>query len=360
MTLRVHPFFRSLLAHTVAVVCGLALLGSVSPPMKASTVSYTLIDLGSLGCCNYWIWESAATGLNNAGEVVGVTTSPVDPSLTLPFIYSNGVMTAMTDWTGGATAINENGQATGYAAPPGEIMPHLFIYEAGVFTDLGALPGYSNQPYAAGYAINNLGTIVGDSRSGAFIYENGVIRTLKRLSARYANGVNDSGDVIGLLETVKPGSPHTDKGFLFSGNQLTELPPMDGDPESQTMPAAINNRGQIVGTAGMATTHTARAFLLENGVFRDLVIPGEYSSAVDINERGDILGYSDLSPIVYRDGQIIDLNQSIERNGSIWPKIQNVQAINDLGQVVGSAYIEDADGVVHLRACLLTPIGPPQ
>ena len=35
-------------------------------------------------------------------------------------------------------------------------------------------------------------------------------------------------------------------------------------------------------------------------------------------------------------------------------------AINDRRQIVGNAYIEDSDGVVHTRACLLTPIAPVQ
>ena len=109
--------------------------------------------------------------------------------MTLPFIYRDGTMTAITDWTGEARGINDAGQVTGGATPPGEIMPHAFIYQNGVFTDLGALPGYSNQPYAVGYAINSSGMIVGDSKSGAFIYENGTMRLLKRLSARFASGV---------------------------------------------------------------------------------------------------------------------------------------------------------------------------
>jgi hypothetical protein len=64
------------------------------------------------------------------------------------------------------------------------------VYQNGVVTDLGALPGYSNEPYAVGYAINNNGTIVGDSKDGAFVYENGTIRLLKRLSARLAYGTS--------------------------------------------------------------------------------------------------------------------------------------------------------------------------
>jgi probable HAF family extracellular repeat protein len=353
--------FRSILVQAGSLGCALAVLAGTSTPVKADTALYTLTDLGSLGCCNWWIWESSALALNNAGDVVGVTTSPTDPSVTVPFIYRNGRMTAITDWAGEARGINEAGQVTGGARPPGEIMSRLFVYQDGVFTDLGALPGYSNQPYAYGYAINNSGTMVGDSKNGAFIYENGDMSLLKRLSARLAFDVNDGGDVIGLLETVRGGSPHSDKGFLFSNNSLIELPAMDGDPGSVIEPFGINNQRQIAGLAFNASTSQVRAFLWENGVYRDLgTLRGDYASAMGLNNRGDVVGFSDSSVFVYRNGTMIDLNQVVERNGSIWPHIQDVYAINDRGQIVGNAYVEDADGVVHLRACLLTPIVPVQ
>ena len=361
MPARLRGLFNSILVQAAFVACALAILGVMSAPAKAATALYTVTDLGSLGCCRDWIWESTALALNNAGDVVGTTTSPTDPSMTLPFIYRDGRMTAITGWTGEARGINDAGEVTGGATPPGEIMPHAFVYQNGVFTDLGALPGYSNQPYAVGYAINGSGMIVGDSKNGAFIYENGTMRLLKRLSARFASDVNDPGDVVGLLETVRAGSPHTDKGFLFSDNALIELGTMDGDPESQTVQLRINNRRQVSGIAFNATRSDARAFLWENGVFGDLgTLRGGYSYAMDLNNHGHVVGFSDSSVFVYRDGVMIDLNQAFEKNGSVWPIIQDVHAINDRGQIVGNAYFADSNGVVRLRACLLTPLVPVQ
>jgi hypothetical protein len=58
----------------------------------------------------------------------------------------------------------------------------------------------------------------------------------------------------------------------------------------------------------------------------------------------------------YRIGAMIDLNRAPDRTGSIWPIIQDVCAINDRGQIVGNAYVKNAYGLVHVRACLLTPI----
>jgi len=79
-----------------------------------------------------------------------------------------------------------------------------------------------------------------------------------------------------------------------------------------------------------------------------------------LNNHGDVVGFSDSSVFVSRNGVMIDLNRAVERNGSSWPIVQDVSAINDRGQIVGNAYVLDSDGVAHLRACLLTPIVPVQ
>jgi len=58
---------------------------------------------------------------------------------------------------------------------------------------------------------------------------------------------------------------------------------------------------------------------------------------------------------------MIDLNLAIDKDASgIWPKVSSVTAINDRGQIVGEAYMADAQGNVGIRACLLTPIVPNQ
>src|SRR5690349_11847799 len=118
MPARLRGSLKSILIHAAVVGCALATLSVRPAPVKASTALYTITDLGSLACCRDWIWESTALDVNNAGDVVGTTTSPADPSMTLPFIYHDGTMTAITDWTGEARGINDAGQVTGGAAPP--------------------------------------------------------------------------------------------------------------------------------------------------------------------------------------------------------------------------------------------------
>jgi probable HAF family extracellular repeat protein len=353
-------------------IVGIAVLGVftfVLPPfmagsLKANDILYTVTDLGALGCCYQWSQASAALAVNAHGDVAGVTSSPTDPQRMIPFVYQNGTMTAISTDLGWAVGINDAGQVTGTVLPAGLAVNHAFVYQNGVFADIGTLSGYSNQPYAMPYAINNSGTIVGDSNAAAFVYENERMSIMKRLSARAAYAVNDIGDIVGLIETPRGGGLHTDHGFLFSGNSLIDIGTLDGDVDSVSIPVGINRARQIVGAAWKNGNSEERAFLWENGVFHELPLlepPAgydlHYSAAAAINNRGDIIGASNASMFVYRDGMLIDLNRAIEKDaGGIWPSIWSVSAINDAGQIAGTCYF-GGDGA---HACLLTPVMPNQ
>src|SRR5262249_13588654 len=87
--------------------------------LRASGALYTVIDLGALNCCYDWINASAALAINGHGDVAGLTSSPTDPSRTIPFVYQNGTMTAISDSYGWATSINDAGEVTGFVFTPG-------------------------------------------------------------------------------------------------------------------------------------------------------------------------------------------------------------------------------------------------
>lgn len=82
----------------------------------------TLTDLGTIYGCGGTIsgvCTSAAFGINNAGQVVGVSGDASNANLR-PFLYSNGNMIDMgtvgSSTNGYAYAINNNGQAVGYSS----------------------------------------------------------------------------------------------------------------------------------------------------------------------------------------------------------------------------------------------------
>src|SRR6185369_8680200 len=60
------------------------------------------------------------------------------------------------------------------------------------------------------------------------------------------------------------------------------------------VPAAMNNNGQVVGRSGHPHGEMTHAFLWTGGRVHDLeTLPGgDYSAAFDVNNFGDVVGYS--------------------------------------------------------------------
>ena len=85
------------------------------------------------------------------------------------------------------------------------------------------------------------------------------------------------------LTRAESASPHV---------SIMDLGTLPGDDESAA--GNINERGQVVGYSdnGLGAFH---AFLFENGTMIDLgTLPnGVYSMALAINERGQVVGWSD-------------------------------------------------------------------
>jgi probable HAF family extracellular repeat protein len=321
-------------------------------PTSADMQLYTVTDLGTLpGTTMGFTTSMSVTDINDAGDVVGCAGMFVEPvfghDVERPFVYANGEMRQMTDRLGCAYGINDSGQATGYAYFGANMMPDAFLYENGLLRSVGALPGYSNQPYAIGYGINNAGTIVGESKAEAMIYENGEMKGFGRHSAHSAEKINDLGDIIGVLATPR----NTHGGFLFRANQIEVIPGFEED--AAVIPAALNSRGQVVGyTTIQGIPH---AFLYENGVASDFLAGRcESSWAGDINDAGDILVGCGSRSYLYRNGDLIDLEKAI---GDAGPFIAfGCGKMNERGQLACSAWMLGS-GYHVLR---LTPIQPPQ
>ena len=108
--------------------------------------------------------------------------------------------------------------------------------------------------------------------------------------------------------------------------------------------AAVNARGQVVGTNGTAEGKQ-HAFLWQNGKMRDLgTLGGRDSGASAINASGQVIGTSLTSKpqhvhaFIWKDGKMTDL-------GTLGGKSSRPRALNDRGQVVGESFT--ASGMVH-------------
>ncbi len=196
----------------------------------------------------------------------------------------------------------------------------------------------------ADYSIVDLGTLGTDARSGAlginergqvvgwssndrlgdhaFVWENGTMRDLRGPSGdgTWAWDINEAGQIVG-----ERGNEFTRQGLLWDKGTFMDV-------GSSTSALAINDRGQIVGLAA------GHAVLWEDGTTKDLgTLGGPYSEANAINDKGQVVGVStysdnwDLHAFLWQDGVMSDL-------GTLGGEESYARDINDVGQIVGSSY----------------------
>ena len=129
------------------------------------------------------------------------------------------------------------------------------------------------------------------------------------------------------------------------------VPDSYGDPAT-SLAFALNNHGSVAGTvADPGQRRLERAFLFQDGRMRLLGHLGGLptSEAVDINDRGQVLGYatdpatSERRLFLYDQGRLTDLSPGPDVND------RTPHALNDAGQVVGAihsrAFVLDGNGL---------------
>ena len=204
-------------------------------------------DLGTLGGP-----DGFAIIVNNRGQVLGLSLTSPDSLAQDGFLWENGIMQDIPDALGGTDVnpfyLNNQGQAVGNATLPGDQTHHPFLWQAGVFTDLGTLGG-----------------------------DNGD-----------AVWVNEVGEVVGTADL--PGS-QTHDAFLWKDGVITDL----GNFGLSSVGFNINSKGQIVGHSRLSDG-TPHAYLWEKGGpmvdLNTLIPPSDLLliDAFDINDRGEIAG----------------------------------------------------------------------
>jgi len=156
--------------------------------------------------------DSAATAINNKGQVVGISGICEDAvgeqSAAHAVMWQNGIPTFLGSLGGPAawntpTAVNNVGQVAGFALDPHGNF-HAFLWTQAGMQDLQTLPG---DVFSFAYAINDRGQVVGQSigasGSRAFIWQNGVMTDLNCLAVPgsmpliFANDINNSGRIVG-------------------------------------------------------------------------------------------------------------------------------------------------------------------
>ena len=324
-------------------------LPSVPQAKKVRTLPvYEIRDLGDLGSGG----NSYARGMNDVTQVVAdlwdFGAAIWQGSMT---VLPTGSFVACYNTTG----INNWGVATGSCrATDGRY--HAVLWQGGLVTSLGS-PGAD---YNASEAINDSGQVLARARTGTettwYLVEAGTWTELPALGGNFnwADDINNAGQIIGTSRDAVGQIRVVRWEKAAGGITITPLPGFEGVLGSID-PHAINDRGEIVGSWSDGPIH---AFLWRGGVRTDLQL-GYYSDALDISNKGQIVGYRivhEYEPqraFVWDAGVVTDLAPSLqcdpaERTGAV--------AVNQKGEVAGFASWDDGDGYCTEHPTLWLPL----
>ena len=298
---------------------------------------------------------STVLDINEFGEITGESQ---EGTTQVPFLHMPGFdhdllvgmnPLALPDQMGVGGAINDFGMVAGMLVPDPLLPPQAMLWlppqlplpmplEPGLHT-LGTLGGEAS--FATD--LNNYGQVVGFSQTDlfedhAFLWEDGEMIDLGTLDNGFfsqAFGINNVGEVVGVSSDqfgfLRP--------VLWTEGDMIDLGTLGG---LNAMATAINDLGEIVGWSETDSGDN-RAFLylpqpnygLLEGM-HDLGALEFQSQALDINNRGQIVGGSDGRAVLWNNGQIYPLDEVMGENGA-W-EMQIATAINESGQIVGNGF----------------------
>lgn len=261
--------------------------------------------------------------LNNRGELMG--QAGMGGSASGVYLFSGGQMSILPSPPGAAgglwvSQMNDVGQAI--LTEPTEGGQH-FLYDNGRFRDF-SVPG---QPQAYLRDVNNRGDVLTDRY---VLNANGQTRSF--VDPRFAaSAMTDSGLVLGRVHAADG----TSYAALDDGSSLTRI----GQQGMDVGVADLNDAGQMAGTF-----NNTAVFIDRQGQVTEIGRFGGLSSrAVDITDRGEVIGVASYTPpglryptfhtFVYHDGVANDITDDFR-----WLDRASYSALvidsNDLGQII--------------------------
>jgi probable HAF family extracellular repeat protein len=215
---------------------------------------------------------------------------------------------------------------------------HAIVWRAGRWHTLDRQISHAD-------AINGAGDVAGDKGGFPVLWPRHEAARLLPLPDDspfgLALGLNAARTVVGLFFE---GSDSTIRCFEWTADQGTvDLGFMGNGDHCEAR--AINRHGQATGEASIIPFGPVHAFRFHAGTFTDLgTLPqGDASQGLAIDSRGDVAGQATVPPldgmhhhaVVWRDGQLVDLDPDSTINQSV------ATGINDVGDIVGTVTIDD-------------------
>jgi probable HAF family extracellular repeat protein len=233
-------------------------------------------DLGTLGGP-----DAFGIAINDRGQILGASlvNSTPNPTTGQPtgaaFLWDHGKVQVIPDPLGGTQIspyrLNNRGQVVGSANLAGDLQVHPFLWEKGVFTDLGTLGGkggIAQEVNEAGQVTGTVG-LPGDMIFHGFLWQNGVKSDLRPVASDPCSqtyGMNSSGQVVGWSGYFCPaGNFGNIRAVLWErGGSVIDLNTrLSANPHALYLFAAtnINDHGEVVGE-GVLPNGDAHSFLL--------------------------------------------------------------------------------------------------
>lgn len=343
----------------------------------AGTLSYRVTTIDVPGQNRTW----SPSAIDNNGRVVG-TTQLITPVPNSTPLYGN-VESFVWHPTAGVILLPSPSGATGvYAqdiADSGHVVGSYTISQSdgrSVERAFSWQPGSSLVTLDDGGSgraskVNNRGQIVGGRLVGSFskavVWEGASTTILGGLDSSdppsVATSINDAGVVVGNLGS---------QSVKWVNGVATLLLGVDGT--QYTQPVDINDSGQIIGFSELGPLPSGfmaygPVSWAPNAIESTLMFPRLGAFAVNgVNEAGQAIGYdSDAStdleffgphdPFVWSENSgVIWLDDQIDPSDPLAPfvRLNTVTDINDRGQIIGTAMVAGVS-----RGILLTPVPEP-
>ena len=244
------------------LIVGYSNIRSALGPYRAIAVADGMMsELGGLSPRG----ESFALGVNDAGVACGQAEARDGSARAVVFVDGQvyDFASMRPDWLQSlATGINDAGHVVGNALSTLDFMIHGFVWTGTADTRPKMLP----DPGSSANAINRHDQVVGAIFSAGMLFERGRKTPLGTLGGSWSEGValNDVGEVTGWAALPGDGQAHA---FVWRDGSMTDLGTLGG---WQSRGAAIDRHGNVVGWSWRRVLDEQRAFIAHDGRMVDL------------------------------------------------------------------------------------------